>query len=306
MQQQLQLYDVLLRRAICSPQQLASLQSTYHALLAGHTGEKRVLFELKELTFPHSVIHNFISFNQVRQKVQIDIVLICQHFVLVLEVKNITGRIDFDDKRRQFIRTRPDGQQESFMNPVDQVKRHVQQVEQLLVADSNFIPVVSAVVIANHNTIIGRLSGEVPIFNVSGLRTFVGELCKKYAHVQVNMRRVVSVLKAAAVEERFEPPKILEQLEIRRGVLCATCGREMVIRNRGFKCMKCHTWDVDDLCLKKSLADYKRLYGNEITNKAFRQFFHLQNPSTANKYLCKLQLPFKGKNKGRKYFLDSF
>lgn len=304
MQQQLLFYDVLIRRAVCPPQQLASLQSKYHTTLAGFSGEKRVLFELNEIQIPHSVIHDFISFNNSKQKIQIDIIFICKHFVLVLEVKNITGRIDFDDRRRQFIRTRLDGQQESFMNPVDQVKRHQQYLESIFLAESEFIPIESAIVIANPNTLIGQVPSEVPVFNVSGLRTIIDGLYKKYAHVTLNMRRVHVKLKSHCVEQSSKLSA--KDYEIRRGVFCLDCGELMIVESRGFKCLKCCHWDVNDRALKSTLKDYKILYGNEITNARFRDFCGIGSPSTANNFLTRLQLPFKGKNKGRVYLLDEF
>lgn len=302
MRRQLQSYEVLLRRAECNTQQLTSLQSTYHTQLAGFNGEKRVLFELKEIPFPHSVIHNYFAKNQFGHTVQIDIIFICAHFVMILEVKNISGRIDFDDSRRQLIRTRTDGQQESFLNPVDQVKRHQHYIESLLVQESHLIPVESAIVIANPSTLIGHISSEVPVFNVSGLRSKILELSKKYAHVSFNMRHVLGILKKHNLERHFTLPVI--NFPIRMGVLCLHCGERMVFISHGFKCTKCNCWDVDNEALKKTLLDYKTLYGNEITNAKFRQFTGIQNRTTAYKYLLKLGLPFRGNNRGRVYLLN--
>lgn len=302
MQLQLQYYEKLLRRAIVDQQQLAVLHSKYHTLLSGVTGEKRVLFELKELQLPHYFIHNFTTKNQFGHTVQIDIIFVCTQFVMILEVKNISGRIDFDDQRRQLIRTRLDGQQESFMNPVDQVKRHQQYMESLLVTSAEYIPVESAVVIANPSTIIGRISSEVAIFNVSGLRSKITELVKKYADVSLNMRRVRDFIKSEAHEPTF--PKL--DYPIREGVLCLTCGEVMVLSKRGFKCYKCNCWDSSHEALKRSLSDYKMLCGNEITNVAFRRFMRVRSSRTAHKYLVELKLPHKGEHRGRVYLLDDY
>ncbi len=54
-----------------------------------------------------------------------DTVFVCQHFILILEIKNIVGEIHVDNEKHQFIRIKSDGTKEGFRNPVDQVKRHV-------------------------------------------------------------------------------------------------------------------------------------------------------------------------------------
>ena len=188
------------------------------------------------------------------------------------------------------------------MNPVDQVKRHQHYVESLLVQESHFIPVESAIVIANSSTLIGRISSEVPVFNVSGLRSKILELSKKYAHVSFNMRHVLGILKSQNLEQHFTLPVV--DFPIREGVFCLQCGERMVFISHGFKCTKCNCWDVDNDALKKTLLDYKILYGNEITNVKFRQFTGIQNRTTAYKYLSKLGLPFIGNNRGRVYLLN--
>jgi hypothetical protein len=55
--------------------------------------------------------------------------------------------------------------QDSFNNPAEQVKRHVQLVKKL----TNEIPVMGLVVIANPQTTIGTVPGDIPVLHMSGL-----------------------------------------------------------------------------------------------------------------------------------------
>ena len=301
MENLLNYYSVLLRRAIGEQKELEKLNSMYQTLSAGAIGEKRVLYSLKELDFPHLIINNFTSHNLAGNSVQIDIIFICKHFVFILEVKNITGRIDFDDKRRQFIRTQLDGRVESFMNPVDQVIRHKQMVENIFIGTPDFIPIEAAVVIANHSTVIGRISSEIPIFNVSGLRHVITELKKKYEHVSLNMRKVQQLLMSKYIERPFVRPTF--NVTIRAGVLCAECNEVMPHTARGFKCLRCAKYDEGDQCLRQALADYCVLYGKTISNRDFRRWVGVKDPSTARKIMKRLQLPMNGKYRGAHYLL---
>lgn len=50
---------------------------------------------------------------------QIDTLLMTQYFILVLEIKNISGRVDFMAENHQFIRVTSDGRVDGFRNPLD-------------------------------------------------------------------------------------------------------------------------------------------------------------------------------------------
>lgn len=182
------IYEVLQRRAIVNENVRQELQTRHLTLNAGYAGERRVDHEWREINVPGQLLHDFTCRNVVGNTHQIDTIFICKHFILVLEIKNVSGRIDFDDKRRQFLRTREDGTIESFNNPIDQVKRHRDLLVEASLDWPFYVPIEAFIVIANPSTVIGRVSSEVQVFNVSGLRTKVAELVKKHASVQLNVK----------------------------------------------------------------------------------------------------------------------
>lgn len=298
---EMELYEVLLRRAIINEQVRRELQTKYIQLRTGFAGERRVDREWREVNTPGILLHDFTCRNDFGHTHQIDTIFVCKHFILVVEVKNVSGRIDFDDTRRQFLRTREDGKVESFMNPVDQVKRH----RDLLVNESlgwpEYVPVEAAIIIANPSTVIGRISAEVPVFNVSGLRTKVQDLVKKHASVQVNPRVVKGYL-----DVLYEP--VVRSggdfsFPIRHGVLCGDCGEVMHHAFKGFLCVGCGKRDRDGAALRIAMHDYRVLYGNRIGNREFREFCGVESISTANHMLKKLFKERIGKNKGSKYII---
>lgn len=301
MEQTLNYYTVVQRRASGNQSELEKISLMFRNFSAGLIGEKRVLFTLKELDIPHAVIHNFTSFNEVGHPIQMDIIFICSHFVVILEVKNITGHIDFDSARRQFIRKTLDGRVESFMNPVDQVLRHKYFLESLLLTSSELIPVEAAVVIANHSTVIGNISLEVPIFNVAGTRHVIMELCKKYRDNHFNMSKVRQLIMSHFIERSPSLPK--GNFVLRLGVLCNRCGHKMQHFNGGFKCLNCNRFDKNNESLLHSLWEYSILYGTSITNKQFRDFTGVASASTAKKILRRLNLPMHGSNRSTTYSL---
>ena len=147
------------------------IQTKYRNLRVGYAGERRVDREWQEVKISSTLLHDFTCFNELGHTHQIDTIFICKHFVLVVEIKNIYGRIDFDNQRSQFIRTSADGQIEGFSNPVDQVLHQRELLEQHALSCPEYVSIEAAVIITNSSIVIGRVSNEVPIFNVSGLLT---------------------------------------------------------------------------------------------------------------------------------------
>ena len=298
---ELKYLDVLVRRAIAEEKVKQEWRMKLAQLKAGYFGERRVDNEWREVNIQGGVLlHDFTCRNSAGNTHQIDSVFICKHFILVIEIKNVGGRIDFDDKRRQFLRTTEDGRVESFNNPIDQVKRHRDLFIEASLDWPFYVPVEAFVVIANPYTVIGRVSNEVPVFNVSGLRTKIGELMKKHAAVNVNVRMLRSF-----VEQMYEPVKrqFTCDFPIRSGALCLQCNEVLQHVSRGFKCPRCGWRDLTGVALRNAMLDYRILYGDRITNHAFREFVGVSNIYTANHMLNKLFTGTEGKNKGRKYII---
>lgn len=285
---QLVYYDVLNRRGIGVGEEVRARHSR---LRAGLFGERLVDREWKELKLSHYLFHDFQTVNGVAHEYQMDTVFVCKHFVLVVEVKNVGGRIDFDDERHQFVRLREDGVLESFRNPVDQVKRHKELLEDWALDWPEYVPIEAAIVIANPNTVIGRVSAEVPIFNVSGLRSKVGQLVKKHEKMSINMRAVRDYLMAQYQPFAYEMKRL--DVSVRAGVLCMNCGEVMMHGRYRFECVKCGWKDCDWSALRAAMHDYRVLYGDEISNRQFREFVGVGSASTANKMLKRL---FEKKN----------
>lgn len=277
------------------------MRARFAQLQTGYAGERRVDREWKEVGLQGLLLHDFTCRNVLGHTHQIDTLFVCKHFVLVVEVKNISGRIDFDDERRQFLRTREDGRVESFMNPIDQVKRHRDLLRNESLHWAEHVPIEACVVIANPSTVIGRISSEVPVFNVSGLRSKVADLTRRHAAVNVNPRIVKGYL-----ERLYEPivrvPRDLPYT-YRRGVLCLNCHTVMQHTFKGFVCHKCGVRDAMDAALLQAMHDYRVLYGAEISNSEFRAFCGVENWRTANAMLKRLFENYEGQTKARKYII---
>ena len=241
---------------------------------AGYVGEKQVVRLLGELGDGYQWIQDF-SYSQH----EIDILLVTKHCLFCIEVKNIAGRLDIEQDKSQLLRTRSDGIQDSFNNPIEQVKRHVRLVERLV----DGIPVIGLVVIANPQTIIGTVQGDVPVLHMSGLISVITHWMKVYEACHVDVDRVYQY-----VSELHNP--VLRKLPFSEqdffsGVLCPACcfKARMIFQHGTFICPTCRL--RDKLAYEYALADYRLLIRETITNQQFRQFCEVGSRDAATRLL---------------------
>ena len=175
---QLMMYEILLKRMDLESANYKEVLLKYQSLKKGYYGELRADREWKDMHIQreHYLFYSFEAKNKFGHTFQMDTLFMCRHFILVMESKDIGGRLDFDDTTRQFTQTRASGEVLSFSNPIDQVLRHQAFVLEELMKIGVSIPIVPVVVITDSSTIIGSKSKEVSVFNVTGLRSKVEKL----------------------------------------------------------------------------------------------------------------------------------
>ena len=150
----------LVRRLPMSHAHFPYWQDQLSLTIAGHYGETMVQKFLLEVSVSYTLLPNFYTVSSANASHEMDCIFICPHFVLVLEVKNITGTIDMDTG--QLIRTKTDGTVERFVTPVLQVNRHVRFLNAVLPN----IPVVKGIVFSNKQAYLRNIPKDEPIFHL--------------------------------------------------------------------------------------------------------------------------------------------
>lgn len=271
---------------------------------AGFAGEKKVDREWLEIVCPNTflVLHNLILMNSAQHSHQLDTLFICSNFMLVVEIKNINGRLDFDDITHQCIRTKPDGTVEGFPNAITQIQRHMQFLK--VIFQNYSLPIEGAVIIANPSAIIASHPNTIPIFHVSGLQKHLHSLFRKYTQVILSdeqLSQIAQQLLSKHQSSKFPAP--INSSRYRQGVLCPKCQyKSQMHYARGiWKCSYCQF--ASEEIFSEALQDYRYLVGSTITNKQLREFFAIHSSDAANRLLKKFQFPFTGSYKNRVYHL---
>ncbi|MEG0450249.1 MAG: nuclease-related domain-containing protein, partial [Lysinibacillus sp.] len=162
--------EVAHRRVFTDTPDYLRFDEQYRRTAAGLAGEKRVDREWDEIIYENNfhILHDICFQCSEEHTYQIDTLFICSHFLLVIEIKNIVGRIDCDERTHQFTRTKVDGTIEGFPSAIDQVHRHARFLNTILKNLNLPLPIECAIVFANSNSILNNKPATTPMFHVTG------------------------------------------------------------------------------------------------------------------------------------------
>ena len=292
-------YKCLLRRLPSSHALYINCVEELQRIEAGMSGEERVLRELLDLPGHYIWLSNFQCYSPQKTSHQMDFIILCPHFAVVLEVKNISGTVSYQTVGKEFIRTRPDGQTEIFRNPFDQAFRHQQMLEQLFAMWKIELPVTHAVVITNSNTHICTSFGNLPIFHVTYLRKYLSDLKNHFPIHKLNLNLLKRKLEDYACI--LPPRQKVSPSEILPGILCSSCLNEMTYLNGVSICKSCGK--QSRTALLETLRDYYFLVDRTISNRELREFARLGSRHQAAKILARLSLEKIGNNRSTRYKL---
>ncbi|CAM3544699.1 nuclease-related domain-containing protein [Aeromicrobium ponti] len=303
--------EALLRRLPPLHPKIPLINEDLNKRIAGYKGEASIDFHLDFLDSKGFFIFHDIRLPDGPRFFQIDTLVLTKKFALVLEVKNITGILQFDTVYNQLIRTK-NGEEQVFPCPILQVNRQASQLGNWFSANAinGSIPIYSIVVISNQHT---RIKVIPPHINLSQKVIHRDTLPTKIQQIEKSIKneisdklfkKIIRLLKKQNTEgetsilSRFQ----IKESEVLTGVFCPACNHLPLVRvNRTWHCTGCKSTHKDAHI--KALNDYNFLIGTTITNKESRDFLHLDSSYTATRLLKSLNLPHTGANKNRTYTL---
>ncbi|HWL22834.1 MAG TPA: nuclease-related domain-containing protein [Ureibacillus sp.] len=296
--------ESIMRRLRSDDTTYQRFQDMYYKLKKGYEGEQRVDKEWREIELPYDycLLHNYETVNEFGHSHQMDTLLITQKFIFVVEIKSITGRIDMDPTSHQFKHTKPDNTVEIYLNPLDQVKRHVRFLQRQLSRWSLYLPIEYAILASSTNTVIGDMPKNIPFLQLSGLNSFVSMLEQKHPKERISsceleqLRiRFLSNLKRNSWIPKMDRSKLI------KGAICEQCKTSMNYYYGRFICESCGLKSKDSVL--QGLHDYRLLFSPWIKNSEFRNYFGLSSSVTSYKLLHSLDLRTEGINRGRIYYI---
>ena len=304
--------EALLRRIQSNHPSRRKMEEELAKCYAGFRGEQAIDYHLSLLEGDYQIFQDIRLPYKETTYFQLDFLLVTDRFLLIMEVKNITGTLFFDQSFHQLIRTANE-KEEAFADPVLQVKKHKQQLQTWLKNNKlPSIPIETLVVISNPSTLIKTAPQYKEIYRLvthaANLSTKIHSINNRFlnkSYEKNDLRKIIRLLQKQHTDPDYD---ILQRfqivpIEIETGVLCPECFISPLTRKKGkWLCSNCES--LFQNAHIQALIDYRLLIGPTITNKQVRDFLRIPSVSIASKLLNSLQAKSIGKYKDRTYFLS--
>jgi ribosomal protein S27AE len=278
---------------------------------AGFNGEKSIDFYLQSLSNEHYfILHDVrIPFNN--QFFQIDTLILTKKYILILEIKNLAGVIDFDGEFNQAVQTK-NGEQRAFPDPLFQMNRQETMLRQWM--DSNQLPILpihGLVIMSNVHAVIrsNHQQFSQKVIRPTSLSQKITELEEYYQHnTEAPVKELRKISKRIIKSHCPLNQSILDlygisKEEIIKGVFCDRCNNYPLKRLHGrWECGYC-SWTSKG-AHKRALNDYYFLFGEKITSRELQDFLLISSPSLATRIFRDLKLSKEGNKKSTVYILD--
>ncbi len=284
------------------------IERDYLKRKAGFKGELSIDYYLSLLPQEKYFILHDLRLPYGNHFFQIDTLLICSRFALLLEIKSYSGTLFFDQFTNQL--TRNNQKVEAFPCPLYQVKRQKMQFKQLLASYGiNNLPLENLVVMSNSSSILQTNEGNEHIFKevIHGWKLIpeiekIDQLRKPIKITPEDLNRLIEHLLSLHTPENPDILKFFDihPADIKVGVICPICQSLPIKRIRGsWYCEFCGNRSKD--AHKKAVNDYFLLFQTGLTNRKLRDYLQLSSSQVASKILTELNIPFTGKRKDRVY-----
>jgi hypothetical protein len=280
--------------------------------LKGYYGERDVGYYLSFLPEEQFFIFHGLRLKD-KKAFQMDIVLLSPRYILIIEVKNISGKIIFKKGSNHVVKIFNE-QEEGMDNPIYQVQRQYQQFRNWL---DKFklkgIPIEHLVVFSNTSTIIETTPDHQGIFQnliyAEALLDKISKLEAKYQYkTLISLEKLNQLSDFLLTEHTIHIPDFLQTYNLSKtdfclGVQCPKCQTfSMKYISGSWRCQQCHC--SSKTAYKKAIEEYFLLLNPTITRKEFAEFLKIDSTTKAKNLLLALQLPSTGSKRGTRYFLE--
>ncbi|MFD1039988.1 nuclease-related domain-containing protein [Virgibacillus byunsanensis] len=297
--------DALNQRVSPSTKRRIALDEELARRYKGFYGEQKV-DRFMETYFAHrfTILHD-VSLIIDGFKVQIDTILITNHALFIIEIKNFNGTITFNTILNQF--TRDDGHTETgFRHPITQAETIQLHLSKWL-HDQNLydIPVYFFVAISEPSTIIKVIGNEQYIANIVAHGEHIpkkieqmDERIEKEGQARIKGQKIGRALLRDCREFEMDilRKNNVKKAEIKVGVICPKCGVLGMERHHScWKCTKCNMQSKNAHI--RTLKEYFLLFQPWITNEECMRFLGIQSHSLATRLLKSSGLKYEPKHR---------
>ncbi|WP_160722104.1 nuclease-related domain-containing protein [Bacillus sp. USDA818B3_A] len=303
--------EALCRRLPPAHPKYKEIQDELGRRRVGYQGEVAFDYYLRYLPKDKYMILHDLNLPDGDYNCQNDTLLLTSEYALIIEVKNMAGKLIFDTENEQFIQIHNE-KEKGYPYPIAQAERHQDYLEKLLAAHKfPAIPIEYLVVITNNfanYVVTGKNAYKVKprvcksdVFP-NKIHFFENQYKKPLLDAK-DLRKLCRLLvKLNTIPTNYVLRKYgINKSDLLTAVFCPRCNNFPLSRKKSkWYCSVCETYSKDAHI--HALMDYFLLIDSKITNQQFRDYCHLSSSHTSKRLLQSANLSFSGTKKGRFYF----
>lgn len=284
------------------------IQSEWHRAVAGYRGESRLASRMKEfhLEEPFDILWD-VNLKLGNWPVQMDALLLTERCAIIIESKNISGKIHFDDNTGEFYRFDEEDVKTVMEDPRVQLNKHIRFLAAWFKARKITLPIRGLIVFTAKKCEFIAKPTDAPICKTYQLPETLLKIWSASPPKAPDMKltKIKKTLLANQTPFRQTPlckRYFIDPSELKPGVYCQGCqsyGMQRV--RRSWQCPRCGERDSSAHVL--AVREYFTLVSSELTNQEFRRFCGIESPFVASRLLSQLDLDRTGDLKTTTYRL---
>ena len=252
---------------------------------AGYYGEMRTDRFIEEVQFPQQVhIIPDLHFRlHAKRYIQIDTLILTKSYILITEIKNITGSLRFKEYPNKLVRIVDNQEEKPFDCPLTQLDRNCDGISKILTKINLKLPIHQALVFPSQNTIIENAPQNRNIFFVKQFPLFIQKL-NKLPPVLTENQFILLSNKLIRINKNFTTKPLCEHLKInpeilKKGVLCKNCNAALQrISLRTWICNACKS--IDNNPIPRNIEDLFLLIKPNISIKDCMHYLQINSRYT--------------------------
>ncbi|AQU80273.1 nuclease-related domain-containing protein [Planococcus faecalis] len=283
-------YEALLKRLSPRHPKRTAIKTSLHKARADYGGEERLDEALYFFDPPYAyqMIQDF-SLDE-PFKIQVDTVLITQSCVILLEVKNSTGKLQFKQNPSLLHTISVDGEVKSDTSPITQMDETALRVEKILRTMGYKLPVSSIMVVAHPSQIVEEVPRNCRILAVGDINFYLSTLNLPTPILSLEelheLGKTLLTLHQNVPAFPLAPKFQIEQSEIETGVFCPRCHLGKMERTTiAWECETCRL--ISRNAHLTALDEWFMLLKSSISTAECCGFIGMTNLETAKHFLMK-------------------
>lgn len=274
---------------------------------AGKLGEVRMQKKFKEfyLEEEHQILWD-VCLGIGDWKVQMDGLLLTERGAVVIESKNISGKIHFEEETGEFYRYEEGDVKTVMENPVIQLDKHKRFLEAWFKIKKISLPVDGLIVFTPKQCEFISKPKDKHICKTYQMVEVLHTILQKYpqrnaSHKLMKIRKLIEnsqvIYQRLALCEQYR----LDRRDLKTGIYCKTCQQFTVIRmgKSGWRCALCK--NVEQSASLQAIREYFTLISPALSNRQLREFCGIDSLYAASRELARYDLDIQGTFRNRTY-----